>query len=1383
MLNDFKMHCKDTKILLVSRQNNTFCSRNKVDSIRRSVNFVGNYRTVTKVCMRKLYLGLLLFLLASAMRAQCPQFYDGTGALSSNPYWISCSGSSFTLNVASPTVLTTYSIDWGDGSAISSGGPQPANTPVVHNYAATIDTFNVTITTNTGTVCVTSGVVVMEKPVNASIQIPVGGVTTACAPATLQFTNSSTDVSPTTTFVWDFGDGSPTVPFDYTNGGQTISHTYLQGTVNCQTAVTLTAQNYCSFGSPTLASFNPIQIYDIDDAAVTPDAALKCFPDNSFTFTNTTARNCLAQGNMAQRYEYWNFGDHWGLGYDSILNWAPWPPTFPHTLTYPGVGSYTVMLVDSSFCGLDTAFVTVSIVSPPTAGVIAPVDSGCVGVSFTFNNTSSPGYSYSWNFGDTPGYTTFPFGPVTHTYAVAGTYTVSVVAFVPGAPGSCRDTAFVPVTVFPSPVSAFNASALVGCDSLTVTFTDASVAAVGWSWTFGNGNTSTLQNPPAQAYTVGSYTVSLQVVSSNGCPNTSQQLLNVYRSPVAAFTTGPACTGSPVNFTDASVSSAGDPLTGWSWNFGDGSPLSTLQNPSHTYAAAGTYTITLNVNTANCSGSMTGTITVNPVPSAGFTLAPVNGCGPLNVAFNNTSTGAATYSWSFGNGGTSTATNPSEIYTNPGSTDTTYYVNLVAITALGCKDSLSDSVIVFGKPLASFTSNAVAACAPLDVTFTNTSAAAVSYLWDFGDGSATSTTTSPTHFFQDTTLFIQNYTTTLIATNAGGCTDTATMVIQAFPEPIFGFQMVPDTGCTALTVSFPSVLGAVLYQWDFGDGGSATGANPVHTFVNASAVPATYTIQLIATNAFTCVDTTYGNVLIYPQPSAGFSSSVTQGCPNLSVNFTNTSTGAVSYLWNFDDGSPIDAAPSPSHVFVNTSTSVSDTFNVQLIATSGFGCSDTVIHTIIVYPSVASNFTANTPICSPSAATFNNLSAGGANYNWNFGDGNSSNLFSPTNSYINPGPAPLVFNITLTVTSSFGCADTMTQPYTVYPTPVASFTATPLVQTYPATTVTFTNTTGSAASYTNTWDFGDSNGSSLISPGAYSYGTWGTYNATLIVSNGFCSDTAMQTVTIIPPVPVAAFTGSFEGCRPLTITPVNNSQFATSYLWDFGDGIGTSTATNPTYTYYNPGNYTITLTATGPGGTNSVLGVDSAIVHDIPLAAFTASPLVVSALTDAVNCLNLSSGASSYVWNFGDGSSDNAVNPSHIYSTEGAYQISLIAISSFGCRDTFNLPGMITVESTTEITVPNAFTPNAGGGNGGSFAEDDLSNDVFHPNVAGVKKYQLSIYNRWGELIFESLDTKIGWDGYYRGELCQQDIYVWKIKATSNTGEVIVKTGDVTLLR
>jgi hypothetical protein len=251
---------------------------------------------------RTLYIFLLL-ISSRLVTAQCPQIFDYLGNLSNNPYFINCQGTgTYNMNVASNTNWGAYTINWGDGTANTVGGAYAANSLINHTYnSATPDTFVITITIPSQG-CVLTGLAVMEKPVNASIQIPIGGVTTACAPKALLFTNSSTDVSETTWFTWNFGDGTPPVTFNYTNAGQTISHNYLPGTVNCQTAVTLTADNYCTT-VPTIANFNPIQIYDKDDAAITPSAFIKCWPDNVFTFTNTTNRNCVPQGNTFQREE------------------------------------------------------------------------------------------------------------------------------------------------------------------------------------------------------------------------------------------------------------------------------------------------------------------------------------------------------------------------------------------------------------------------------------------------------------------------------------------------------------------------------------------------------------------------------------------------------------------------------------------------------------------------------------------------------------------------------------------------------------------------------------------------------------------------------------------------------------------------------------------------------------------------------------------------------------------------------------------------------------------------------------------------------------------------------------------------------------------------
>jgi len=247
----------------------------------------------------------------------------------------------------------------------------------------------------------------MEEAVNSAIQIPLGGVTAVCAPGTMSFTNASTNVSSNTNFIWTFGDGSAPVPFNSTNAGAIVSHTFQRNTVNCVTTVTLSAENFCSFGTPTVASFNPIQVYDIDDAQITASATALCYPDTTVTLTNTTAKNCLPQGNNIQRYEYWNFGDHWGMGTDCIVNWQPFDPParIGYTLEYPGKGTYQVMLIDSNQCGQDTAYQTIVIGDPPTANFTKSRDTICAGEAVILDNTTTVGANaYAWNYGDGTGW-------------------------------------------------------------------------------------------------------------------------------------------------------------------------------------------------------------------------------------------------------------------------------------------------------------------------------------------------------------------------------------------------------------------------------------------------------------------------------------------------------------------------------------------------------------------------------------------------------------------------------------------------------------------------------------------------------------------------------------------------------------------------------------------------------------------------------------------------------------------------------------------------------------------------------------------------------------------------------------------------------------------
>ncbi|MAD50513.1 MAG: hypothetical protein CMC95_04360 [Flavobacteriales bacterium] len=171
---------------------------------------------------KRIFIFLYVFLLTQISYSQCPQFYDFDGNLSSSPEWIVCDGNDFVLSLQSNVDIGNYSIDWGDGSAISSGNSWLANTPVEHTYSQAVASYTITINIS-DIPCIVTGEVTMEEPTNASIQIPFGGLTSTCAPGSLDFINSSTDVSENTSFTWSFFDGSANNTYDYTNTGQLIS--------------------------------------------------------------------------------------------------------------------------------------------------------------------------------------------------------------------------------------------------------------------------------------------------------------------------------------------------------------------------------------------------------------------------------------------------------------------------------------------------------------------------------------------------------------------------------------------------------------------------------------------------------------------------------------------------------------------------------------------------------------------------------------------------------------------------------------------------------------------------------------------------------------------------------------------------------------------------------------------------------------------------------------------------------------------------------------------------------------------------------------------------------------------------------------------------------
>ncbi|MFZ2339144.1 MAG: PKD domain-containing protein [Bacteroidales bacterium] len=524
-------------------------------------------------------------------------------------------------------------------------------------------------------------------------------------------------------------------------------------------------------------------------------------------------------------------------------------------------------------------------------------------------------------------------------------------------------------------------------------------------------------------------------------------------------------------------------------------------------------------------------------------------------------------------------------------------------------------------------------------------------------------------------------------------------------------------------------------------------------------------------------------------PSAQFAQDISFGCTPLDVTFTKDMAGIAKWWWDFGDGSPVDSLnAAPLHTFANLSDGMIEYYDVSLRVQSAAGCYDEVLSGITVFPGVDASFAPDADvICSGSPVTFTAL-PGAGRYFWDYGDGISGYSTNVSNHiYTNNTTVPVVRTVTLVTTSFYNCTDVRTYDITVMTVPVAQFTADPVTQVFdPAgTNVIFTNTTNEGT-WDWLWRFGD-NTTSVEKDPVHQYGDVGTYYVTLIAGNGICYDSITRFITIVPPAPVAIFDPVESGCAPLELsfnnTSLNTEAPGTTYRWDFGDG-STSTAKNPSYTYFDAGDYRIELTVTGPGGVSVMSRIVSS--YSSPQAHFSLTPATVYANDVSVRFFNLTTGGSSFLWDFGDGDTSKVKDPSHKYMTEGIYDVTLWAYSENGCVDSYIISPAVTVLPVGDIRYPTAFTPNKNG----PIDRTDLptgGTDVdqfFYPAIRQeVVKYKLQIFNRWGVLIFESHDIHVPWNGYYKGELCPQGVYVWLVEGKYQDGKPFKKVGNVTLLQ
>ncbi|MFM2360421.1 MAG: hypothetical protein RLY16_2414, partial [Bacteroidota bacterium] len=1075
---------------------------------------------------------------------------------------------------------------------------------------------------------------------------------TGCYPLPVQFTDLTVANSGTlTSWQWDFGDG-------ITSTEQNPSHTYsssgsfnvslqVRNSSGCVTAISKTG--YVQISTGVLASFTNLN-------------TSTCSAPASISFNNTST------GTGSLTYK-WLFGD----GETSIeVN-----PT--HTYQASGVYTVTLIVYNSNGC-TDTIVKPNAIALGTVLAGFNSNDSVCAGTNIQFTNTSMPApASVLWSFGN--GQTSTSLNPVI-AYATGGTYTVKMVANF----GACTDSITKSVTIFPKPNVRFVADDTTSCIApFTVNFTNQTADAVSYLWKFGDNTTSTEQNPVHVFPSFGNYTVTLVVTNVNGCTDSliKPSYIRV-RKPVISFNTIlPDSSCAPFTKSFRGFVNSFEPATSWTWDFGDGN-TSTLAQPSHTYATSGIYPVSLIITTASgCSDTavVNRAIIVGDRPNLLYAVTPREACATTTLEFRDSTLGATSWLWNFGDGSFSNLQNATHQYQ-----DTGHFTIQLTVWSNGCADSIRLVDYVHINPPIALYSVRVNCAQRFERIFVDQSIGANEWHWEFGDG-ATETIRNPRHTYAAAGL----YNTSLRVVNTTtGCEYTKFLQIRVIDVEA-NFVANDTVPCKGTAVNFNTGISAsdvTRFTWLFGDGSPAI--STTRNFYNYTySANGLYNVRLIIRDALGCFDTLVKpNYIRVDGPTAKFGTTVAGSCLNSLVLFNDSSFSdglhpIQTWMWNYGDGNRDTLNSGPfQHAYAN-----SGQYLVSLKVRDAKGCVDSTRMTapFVVSQPAADFNTTDTLTCPGRPVQFSNASVGtNLTYVWDFGDGQTSVGVNPTHNYTTDG----LYSVKLTVFDLYGCTDSIIKTQLVkIVTARANFLMSDSVAFCPPLLVQFTDISTDAIS--QVWDFGDGTSSPLNNPSHF-YTIAGIYTVRLTVTGpGGCTTYLEKTITVKGP------RGSFNytpqtGCNPLTVGFVGHTQEDAFFIWDFSDGnLENSADSTITHTYIYPGTYVPKMILMDAFGCKvPITGLDTIVVKGVaanfgfnPMALCDSGRVVFSdsSLTNDV--------VTSYLWDFGNGQSSAEVNPSVTYTTPGIYHPRLIIRTQFGCVDTAISPNPIRVVASPKISM------------------------------------------------------------------------------------------------
>ena len=1315
-----------------------------------------------------------------------------------------------TLNAYASGGLPPYSYLWNTGATSSSISVNPVG----------VTPYTVTVTDFCGTVATANPMVIVADIPTASINAPPFVCSDVAVPV-----NYTGTASPAATYIWDFdgavniNSGSAQGPYTVvweTDGLKTITLQVIENgcasnTVSTQVLVnptptsdfvvdpivcagqiavvtyTGTGTDNGSYGwgfpggviitggrrGPFEIRWDSVGVFGVtttvtENGCTSPpfEVFVNVQPTPTGDFTPETplcvgeASTIVYNGDASSTATYnWNFAG------GTILSGSG---AGPYEISWTNPGTKDVFLsVTENGCSGDIYTEPVVVYGIPTSSfsVASPV---CAGqpTTVTYTGSANNNAQYDWDFGGATIIAGTGRGPYTIQWNNPGTYNVSLEVTRNG----CTSPSFIqPVTVYsiPNPQFTVVSPVCVGQTS-TIQSTGNHPQGSAFVWDFSGGQTVSGQGAgPYHVYwdNPGTKMINLIVSSPEGCPSLPNSIpVIVNPTPTSIFTAQtPICLNETSTIT---YNGSGNPSAQYDWNFNGGIPVSGGgQGPYEiSWGTPGIKTITINVTENGCpSAPSIQQVNVLPLPSGFFTAAsPVCVFGTSNIVYSGNAAPNAFFNWDFDNGVVVSGSGPGPyqvLWENPGQKSirltvvengcaSVQEVNVVQVTPIPTTNFTVESPLCLGE-------NST-------IVYTGNGLANATYNWDFGQAQVLSG--SGNGPFEITYDSPGTYQVSLYLTQFGCSAPPSTRQIIVHPIPTANFiaDQAVCIGSPALITYTGNGTAAGNYNWNFGGGiiQSGSGMGPYEVSWSTSGNH-TVSLQLIENGCESEIATYV--IESVPYPTSDFTTTPLS-CEGQSstITFTGQANTNATFDWDFGGGTIMSGNGAGPYQIVWNSTGES----TISLGVEQQGCpSEPSETTLFVAPTPTANAGPDLLICPGDTVQIGIAETPGYEYQWLPPGG----ILNPTSG--NPSLVlenwtnELVSHQYIVATTLGNCTALDTVVVVVQPRPQVDFQA-PDGQCLNGNEFSFevSGNVSTHASYN--WVFGQfatPQNSTDINPSGIRFQTTGTHVITLTVTDWGCESPVYSDSIEIYAMPVANFSGTnLEGCPPLRVNLENLSADVAyqTFEWEMGNG-DTIMGFDPEYSYINPGTFSITLTAITENGCRSSFTQHSGVfVYPVPQARFTVSPEVLTTEFTQAAITDQSIGAVSWIYDLGDGQMSQQRSLTHNYYEPGEYTIMQRVANEFGCMDTFQF--RLKSESVMTFFIPNAFTPNFDG-----------DNDIYRCYGLNIEQFRMEIYNRWGQMVFESNNIDYGWNGriFNKEEqpISQMDVYAVVVYVKDNS--------------